>query len=79
MPRSSRLTIVQRRSRDGYVSATGMFKIAFPWAKHAEEKGEREHLKSLESTSQDEVAGNVWITPELGSFNRQVNELLHSG
>lgn len=44
-----------------------MFKIAFPWAKHAEEKTEREHLKSMESTSQDEVAGNVWISPELGS------------
>lgn len=44
-----------------------MFKIAFPWAKHAEEKTEREYVKSMESTSQDEVAGNVWISPELGT------------
>jgi hypothetical protein len=43
-----------------------MFKIAFPWAKHAEEKAEREYLKIKESTSQDEVAGNVWISPGLG-------------
>jgi hypothetical protein len=43
-----------------------MFKIAFPWAKHAEEKAEREYLKIKESTSQDEVAGNVWISPALG-------------
>jgi hypothetical protein len=43
-----------------------MFKIAFPWAKHAEEKAEREYLKSKDSTSHDEVAGNVWISPELG-------------
>ncbi len=58
----------QRRSKDGFVSATGMFKIAFPWAAHAEEKEERDHLKSLESTSEDEVAGNVWISPELGTM-----------
>ncbi len=43
-----------------------MFKIAFPWAKHYQEKAEREYLKSKETTSQDEVAGNVWISPELG-------------
>ena len=43
-----------------------MFKIAFPWALHAEEKAEREYLKVKESTSQDEVAGNVWISPESG-------------
>lgn len=43
-----------------------MFKIAFPWALHAEEKAEREYLKEKDSTSQDEVAGNVWITPESG-------------
>ncbi|KIX08308.1 uncharacterized protein Z518_02964 [Rhinocladiella mackenziei CBS 650.93] len=53
-----------RRSKDGFVSATGMFKIAFPWATHAEEKEERDYLKSLDSTSQDEVAGNVWVAPE---------------
>jgi hypothetical protein len=45
-----------------------MFKIAFPWALHAEEKAEREYLKHKESTSQDEVAGNVWISPESGKI-----------
>lgn len=47
-----------------------MFKIAFPWAKHSEEKAEREHLKGKQSASQDEVAGNVWISPDLGEFCR---------
>lgn len=56
----------QRRSRDGFVSATGMFKIAFPWAKIEEERSEREHLKSLSGTSEDEIAGNVWISPTFG-------------
>ncbi|KIW33721.1 uncharacterized protein PV07_00549 [Cladophialophora immunda] len=55
---------LMRRSKDGFVSATGMFKIAFPWAAHVEEKEERDFLKSLEATSQDEVAGNVWVAPE---------------
>ncbi|KAJ5674609.1 uncharacterized protein N7477_004543 [Penicillium maclennaniae] len=54
---------LMRRSKDGFVSATGMFKIAFPWAKTDEEKTEREYLKSREYTSQEEVAGNVWISP----------------
>jgi len=43
-----------------------MFKIAFPWAQHAEERAERDYLKTLESTSHDDVAGNVWISPEFG-------------
>lgn len=60
----------QRRSRDGYVSATGMFKIAFPWAKHTEELSERDFLKTREGTSEDEVAGNVWISPALGKTTR---------
>ncbi|EXJ74727.1 uncharacterized protein A1O5_01422 [Cladophialophora psammophila CBS 110553] len=55
---------LMRRSKDGFVSATGMFKIAFPWAAHVEEKEERDYLKSLETTSQDEVAGNVWVAPK---------------
>lgn len=46
-----------------------MFKIAFPWALHAEEKEERDYLKTLESTSEDDVAGNVWVTPESGMAN----------
>ncbi|KAJ5279344.1 hypothetical protein N7478_004716 [Penicillium angulare] len=54
---------LMRRSKDGFVSATGMFKIAFPWAKIDEERIEREYLKSREYTSQEEVAGNVWISP----------------
>lgn len=44
-----------------------MFKIAFPWAKAEEERTEREYLKSREYTSQDEIAGNVWISPLFGS------------
>ncbi|EXJ84433.1 hypothetical protein A1O3_05101 [Capronia epimyces CBS 606.96] len=55
---------LMRRSKDGFVSATGMFKIAFPWASHAEEKEERDYLRSLHATSQDEVAGNIWVAPE---------------
>ncbi|PYH42796.1 KilA-N domain-containing protein [Aspergillus saccharolyticus JOP 1030-1] len=56
---------LMRRSRDGYVSATGMFKIAFPWAKLDEERSEREYLKARPETSEDEIAGNVWISPVL--------------
>ena len=43
-----------------------MFKIAFPWAKTAEEKAERDYLKVMDDTSHDEIAGNVWISPVLG-------------
>ena len=43
-----------------------MFKAAFPWAKHSEETAEKEYVKSLASTAQDEVAGNVWISQHYG-------------
>lgn len=66
--RWSLTTCAQRRSKDGFVSATGMFKIAFPWAKADEEKNEREYLKTREYTSEDEVAGNVWISPVFGKL-----------
>jgi len=43
-----------------------MFKIAFPWAKLEEERAEREYLKSRKETSEDEIAGNIWISPMFG-------------
>ena len=46
-----------------------MFKAAFPWAQQEEEAAEKEYIKSLDKTSSEEVAGNVWIHPDEGAFH----------
>lgn len=71
VPRTDCFVTMQRRSTDGFISATGMFKTAFPWAKHAEAAAEHEYLKSLKTTGQDEVAGNVWIPAAFGTITDQ--------
>ena len=69
------LTVVQRRSSDGYISATGMFKAAYPWASIEEEQTEREHHKKVPTGDTNEVAGNVWISPEDGMLYRHFQTL----
>lgn len=52
-----------RRSSDGFISATCMFKAAFPYAQVEEEAAEKDYIMSLEEALSEEVAGHVWIDP----------------
>lgn len=44
-----------------------MYKAAFPWSTLEQEELEKRYIKSLPETGPEEVAGNVWISPELGT------------
>lgn len=45
-----------------------MFKAAFPWAQQEEEAAEKDYMKDLDGTSNEEIAGNVWIHPDQGKI-----------
>jgi len=46
-----------------------MFKAAFPYSQPEEEQAEKEYIKSLPHTADEEVAGNVWIHPDQGTLH----------
>lgn len=63
-----RANVSKRRSSDGFISATGMYKAAFPWSSQEQEETEKRYIKSFPETGPEEVAGNVWISPSAGMY-----------
>ncbi|PSK59364.1 hypothetical protein B9Z65_3688 [Elsinoe australis] len=55
---------LMRRSSDGFVSASGLFKVTFPWASELEEAAEKAYLKALPEVDREEIAGNIWVPPQ---------------
>ncbi|KAF4554773.1 Hypothetical protein D9617_3g018410 [Elsinoe fawcettii] len=56
---------LMRRSNDGFVSASGLFKVTFPWASEEEEATEKAYLKGLPQADKEEIAGNIWVPPQI--------------
>lgn len=49
--------------------------MSFPWAKNSEEHAERDYIKSLDGTSKEESAGNVWVPAHFGKFEDSDHEI----
>ncbi|KAF2227002.1 hypothetical protein BDZ85DRAFT_278913 [Elsinoe ampelina] len=56
---------LMRRSSDGFVSASGLFKVTYPWASEEEEAAEKAYLKNLPQADKEEIAGNIWVPPQI--------------
>lgn len=49
--------------------------MSFPWAKNSEEHAERDYIKSLDGTSKEESAGNVWVPAHFGKFEHSDHDI----
>lgn len=49
--------------------------MSFPWAKNSEEHAERDYIKSLDGTSKEESAGNVWVPAHFGKVEETDHEI----
>jgi hypothetical protein len=50
-----------------------MFKVAYPWASVEEEKTESEYHRDIANPQKgEEVAGNLWVHPDIGKTSHMV-------